>query len=62
MLYGTFGTLDVLVCTDKDCKIRLFNNINLLRILIHKNIVNIEGYSALQKPIFLVLENMAGIY
>lgn len=62
MLYGTFGTLDVLVYTDKDCEIRLFNNINLLRILIHKNIVNIEGYSALQKPIFLVLENMAGIY
>lgn len=61
MLDGTFGTLKVLVCIDNECEIRLFKNINLLRELIHPNIVDMEGYSALQKPVFLVLENMTGI-
>lgn len=62
ILTGTYGTQDVLVCIDNDCEFRLFKNINLLRILNNPNIVDMEGYSALRKPVFLVLKNMAGIY
>lgn len=62
ILSGTFGTQNVLVCINDDHEIRLFKNIYILRIFNHPNIVKMEGYSSVQKPVHLVLENMAGIY
>lgn len=60
ILSGTFGTQNVLVCINDDHEIRLFKNIYILRIFNHPNIVKMEGYSSVQKPVHLVLENMAG--
>lgn len=60
ILSGTFGTQKVLVCINKDHEIRLHKNIYFLRIFKHPNIVKMEGYSSLRKPVLLVLENMAG--
>lgn len=57
---GTFVNKAVLVSSDEDKETRLFKNVNLLRFFDHPNIVRLEGYSALWKPVLLLMENMSG--
>uniref|UniRef100_K1PF28 Tyrosine-protein kinase Fps85D n=1 Tax=Magallana gigas TaxID=29159 RepID=K1PF28_MAGGI len=57
---GTFANKAVLVGSDEEKETRLFKNVNLLRLFDHPNIVRLEGYSALWKPVLLLMENMFG--
>lgn len=56
---GTFANKAVLVSSDEEKETRLFKNVNLLRFFDHPNIVRLEGYSALWKPVLLLMENMS---
>lgn len=57
---GTFANKAVLVSSDEEKETRLFKNVNLLRFFDHPNIVRLQGYSALCKPVLLLMENMSG--
>lgn len=57
---GSFQDKAVLVSSDDNKEYRLFKNVKFLRSFDHPNIVRLEGYSALWKPVFLLLEDMSG--
>lgn len=57
---GTFANKAILVSSDEEKETRLFKNVNLLRFFDHPNIVRLQGYSALWKPVLLLMENMSG--
>lgn len=57
---GTFANKAVLVSSDEEKETRLFKNVKLLRFFDHPNIVRLQGYSALWKPVLLLMDNMSG--
>lgn len=58
---GTYGEKKVLVIPSENEK-KLLKNLTVMRYFNHENIVRMEAYSALRKPILLFAENMSGNY
>lgn len=55
---GKFGDQASIVIHGKERENQIFINVELLRHLVHPNIVRLMGYSALQKPVLLLLHYM----
>ncbi|XP_034337184.2 fer-related kinase 1 [Magallana gigas] len=56
---GQFGDHGSLVIHGEERENQIFRYVELLRHLVHPNVVRLKGYSALQKPVLLVIEYMS---